>query len=82
MCVCVCACVEAGAAVCLRGWGGVAIPALCNHVLIIPFYVALHLAAYTQSSCRELVMRGFSLRCSLLPGENGGPRVSQKHKAN
>ena len=34
--VCVCVCVEAGAAVCLQEWGGASLPALCNHVLIIP----------------------------------------------
>lgn len=67
--MCFCVCVEAGAAVCLRGWGGLAIPAPCNHVLIIPFHGALPLAAYMQSYSWKLVMRGLSLRCSLLPGE-------------
>jgi len=58
VCVCVCVCVCIGwAGVC--GGGSVAIPALCNHNLIIPF--PCHSAfSCMQSSSRQLVMRGFT----------------------
>lgn len=73
LCVCVCVCVEC---VCEGGEESFAIPAPCNHILIIPFRTALRLAPYTQSSTWKLAMKGLSLRCSRLPWEAWDPDQS------